>query len=108
MTITDTAFAALADISLHHLSDAIEALDEDGALDVELINGILTVEFPSGRQFVVNKHGPSQQIWLSSPLSGGLHFSYDKMAREWALPDGRRLETLLKAEIETLLSEVEG
>jgi frataxin len=108
MTLSDTAFTALADLSLHHLSDSLEALDEDGVLEVELIQGILTVEFPSGRQFVVNKHGPSRQIWLSSPLSGGLHFDYDETAKEWTLVDGRRLETLLKAEIETLLAEEES
>jgi iron donor protein CyaY len=105
MTIPDSTFNAFADLTLNRLADALEVADEDGLLDVELTGGILTIEFPSGKQFVINKHGPSQQIWLSSPFSGGLHFDYDEASQGWALKDGRRLDTLLKAEVEILLSE---
>lgn len=105
MTITDTHFNALADLTLNRLADSLETADEDGLLELELITGMLTIEFPSGKQFVVNKHGPSQQIWLSSPLSGGLHFDYDEASQSWVVADGRRLDTLLKAEVEILLSE---
>jgi frataxin len=105
MTLPDATFAALADATLNRLADMAEALDEDGTLEVELLNGILIIELPSGKQFVVNKHGPSQQIWLSSPLSGGLHFDYDNDNQAWVIKDGTRLDTLLKAEVETLLGE---
>jgi len=104
MAISDTAFAALSDVTLGRLADSLEALDEDGLLEVELMAGTLTIELASGAQFVVNRHGPSQQIWLSSPLSGGLHFDYDESEQAWVLKDGRRLDTLLKAEVETLLA----
>ena len=104
MSLSDTAFAALSNATLNHLADMLEAFDEDGLLEVEVLSGTLTVDLPSGPQFVVNRHGPTQQIWLSSPLSGGLHFDYDEDEQAWALKDGRRLETLLKAEVETLLA----
>ncbi len=105
MALSDTTFADLSELTLARLESALEALDEDGLLDVELLTGTLTVSLPSGRQFVVNRHGPSKQMWLSSPLSGGLHFDYDEEGKSWTHKDGRRLETLLKAEIETLLGE---
>ena len=90
---------------LNRLADTMEAADEEGVLEVELVSGMLTITLPSGQQFVVNRHGPSQQIWLSSPLSGGLHFDYEENSKAWVLSDGRRLDTLLKAEIETLSGE---
>jgi iron donor protein CyaY len=104
MSLSDTAFAALSNVTLNRLADMLEAFDEDGLLEVESLSGTLTATLPSGAQFVVNRHGPSQQMWLSSPLSGGLHFSYDTDEQAWKLADGRRLETLLKAEVETLLA----
>ncbi len=105
MPLTDTAFAALADVTLGRLADSLEVLDEEGTLEVEMLSGVLSIETGGGRQFVVSKHGPSRQIWLSSPLSGGLHFDYDETVQAWALADGRRLDTLLRAEVETLLAE---
>jgi frataxin len=105
MALSDTTFAALSELTLNLLAESLETQDEDGALEVELLSGTLTIAFPSGQQFVVNRHGPSHQMWLSSPLSGGLHFDYDEEAQAWVLKDGRRLDTLLKAEVETLLGE---
>ncbi len=105
MPLSETSFHALADATLNRLADSMEVLDEEGTLEVELSGGILTIDLPTGRQFVVNKHGVSQQIWLSSPLSGGLHFSYDEQEQAWVIAGGTRLDTLLKAEVETLLSE---
>lgn len=32
---------------------------------------------------LLNFHAPSNQIWLSSPLSGALHFSWDDQATQW-------------------------
>ena len=105
MALSDTAFTALAEAALSRLANAMELLDEEGEIEVELLNGVLSIDLPSGRQFIVNRHMPSHQLWLSSPLSGGLHFGYDEQAQDWMLSDGRKLESLLKAEVETLMAE---
>lgn len=105
MSLSDTAYAALSNAALNRLADTLEATDEDGVLEIELLSGTLAIVLPSGQQFLVNRHTPSQQIWLSSPLSGGLRFDYDEMQQTWVLADGRQLDTLLKAELETLLGE---
>ena len=44
-------------------------------LDVELSGGILQIELPDGGAYVVNKHAPNREIWVSSPRSGAWHFA---------------------------------
>ena len=68
MTLDETRFATLADATLRRL---IEAIDEVGAdsLDTDLRDGILTVDLESGGHYVVNKHAPNREIWVSSPVS---------------------------------------
>jgi frataxin len=44
-------------------------------LDVEITGGILQIELPGGGAYVVNKHAPNREIWLSSPTSGAWHFA---------------------------------
>jgi frataxin len=55
-----------------------QALDD---LDVDLEGGILTIGLPEGGgTYLVNKHAPNREIWLSSPKSGAWHFRHDKEA----------------------------
>jgi iron donor protein CyaY len=90
------------------LAGPLDGLDEAGALEMDYQDGVITLTLDSGRQFIINKHAPSRQIWLSSPLSGGTHFSYDAALGRWKLPDGRGLKELLAEELKTLLNiEVE-
>jgi len=77
-----TAFEDLAEKTIESLFDAIdEAIGDDA--DVDLENGILTVELEDGRQYVINKHSPNQQIWLSSPISGAAHYKFDDATAAW-------------------------
>ena len=88
MTLDETRFATLADATLRHL---IEAIDEAGAesLDTDLRDGILTVDLDSGGHYVVNKHAPNREIWVSSPVSGAWHFAFDENQRQWLDTRGR-------------------
>jgi frataxin len=95
----ENEFHPLADGMLTHLLDAIEAADADGELEVDLTQGVLSIDLPDGKQFLVSKHAPSMQLWLSSFLSGGLHFSYDAASGHWLLKDGRSLPSVLAADI---------
>jgi frataxin len=54
-----------------------QAMDD---LDVDLEGGILTIGLPEGGQYLINKHGPNREIWLSSPKSGAWHFRHDPEA----------------------------
>lgn len=46
--------------------------------DVELLEDTLVVTLPTGQQYVINKHGVTQQIWLASPFTGAHHFYFSE------------------------------
>lgn len=95
----ESAFHTLADQTLARLQAAIEAAIGDDAA-VDLRGGILTVELDDGRQYVINKHAPSQQIWLSSPVSGAGHFGHDPATGRWrSTRGGAVLTDVLAAEL---------
>ncbi|MBL8660051.1 MAG: iron donor protein CyaY [Rhodospirillales bacterium] len=71
----ESAFQAEADKALAILLERIDdALGDE--LDVDLQGGVLTIDLDSGGQYVINKHAPNRQIWMSSPASGASHFAY--------------------------------
>lgn len=75
--MTDSAFESLADSLLETLEEAIGA-----HADAELQSGVLTIEGPDGT-WVVNKHAPTRQIWLSSPRSGAAHYAFEAASGLW-------------------------
>jgi frataxin len=72
----ESAFGRAADAMLAKIADAAE----DAGHEVDFQGGILNVETEDGGQFVINKHAPNRQIWLSSPKSGAWHFAWDGAA----------------------------
>jgi frataxin len=97
--MNNTEFKELALSTLQDLSDAIEEADKEYKLEVDLLDGILNIELPDGGQYVINKHDASMQIWLSSPISGAAHFSYNE--GKWASSDGRDFLEVVTKELET-------
>ena len=76
-----TNFHYIVHQKLESLQLDIEILQDD--VDSDLINGILTITLHNGQQYIINKHTPSQQIWLSSPFSGAHHFYYNQDISSW-------------------------
>lgn len=72
--MNEQAFETLADSLLESLEEGIE--------DADLQGGILTVEADAGT-WVVNKHAPTRQIWLSSPKSGARHYAFNQATGLW-------------------------
>ena len=92
--MTHSAFETLADSLLATLEEAL-----GDHVDAELQGGILTVEGDAGT-WIVNKHAPTQQIWLSSPVSGARHYAYDAGLGQWQdTRGGGDLLTVLGAEL---------
>lgn len=92
--MTHSAFETLADSLLATLEEALA-----DHVDAELQGGILTVEGGAGT-WIVNKHAPTQQIWLSSPVSGARHYAYDAGLGQWQdTRGGGDLLTVLGAEL---------
>ena len=74
MTLDESRFNTLADQILDHIADAVEDALEDSDADIQ--GGILTITLPGRGQYVINKHAPNREIWLSSPRSGAHHFTH--------------------------------
>lgn len=92
--MTDSAFESLADGLLESLEEEIG----DHA-DAELQGGILTVEGDAGT-WIVNKHAPTRQVWLSSPRSGARHYAFEAVSGLWQdTRGGDDLLTALSAEL---------
>jgi len=98
--LDDSQFHCLADAYLESLADEVETTDEEALIDMDLDDGALTLTLPDESQYVINKHFPTQQMWLSSPISGGLHFTYNEESSVWQLDAGRKLSELLVEELE--------
>ncbi len=104
-------FATLADATLTQLFETIDSAAGD-ELDVDQGEGIVTIELEDGGQYVINKHAPNRQVWLSSPVSGAHHFDYDETAGGWvnaravsrgAMASESMLEVILGSELSAVL-----
>lgn len=78
----DTGFEARATAALERVAERLESAAADD-LDIDLEDGVLTVELASGAQYVLNRHAPSGQLWLSSPASGAGRFAPDPESDAW-------------------------
>ena len=88
--MTDSAFESLAD-------SLLETLEE--GLDGERQGGVLTVEGEGGT-WIVNKHAPTRQVWLSSPKSGARHYAFEEVSGLWQdTRGGADLLTTLSGEL---------
>ena len=79
--MSESTFESLADSLLEALEEGLGSV-----ADAELQAGVLTVEGGpelGGGTWVVNKHAPTRQIWLSSPKSGARHYAFDQSSGLW-------------------------
>lgn len=82
MTLDDAAFDRLATAALQTWCDAVDAAELDG-MECELQDGILNIEVDAAGTFLLSKHAPTRQLWLSSPLSGASHYQFDDATARW-------------------------
>jgi frataxin len=97
--MNESDFHCFADAMLATLEDVLEEADQAGFIDLEAADSTLTVTLADKKQFVLSKHAPTRQLWLSSPFSGAHHFSYDAAKQDWLLADGKSLKALLDSEL---------
>ncbi len=99
MNLDQSTYETVADETLGRLLDAIEETLGD-SLDIDIEEGILTIELLSGGKYVINKHFHQRQIWVSSPVSGASHFAYNAKAEQWLSTRGEEsLSALLAREL---------
>jgi len=102
-------FEALAGRTLERWAEVIEDNAED--FDVDCDGSVLTIELEDGRIFIVNRHRPLKELWLSSPISGASHYKWrgpkdgddDGSDGVWiATKSDDQLHTLLSQELSAL------
>jgi frataxin len=94
------SFEATATRLLDRIADRLESALADVA-EVDYEGGILNLTLDEGGAYVINKHAPTQQIWLSSPHSGAWHFAQDPASCAWRdTRHGRDLMELLSGELQ--------
>jgi frataxin len=94
----ESAFETKASHLLRDLAAYFENRLPDAEVDFE--GGVLTVELEDGRQYVLNKHSPTKQVWLASPVSGASHYVFDETSALWKnTRGGSDLIALLDREI---------
>jgi len=71
--MNDTEFNTAVDTILLAIEDALEDLDTD--IDAENAGGILTLTFENDSKVIVNRQGPTKEIWVAA-RSGGFHCGY--------------------------------
>lgn len=76
MALDESEFEKLADQTIDRFAEIIDDVLGD-RIDVDMHGGILTLTLPGKAQYIINKHGPNREIWLSSPVSGAAHFAFD-------------------------------
>lgn len=67
-------FHTISSRSLEELADFFETSWPEA--DIDLYDDALTVNLPQNRQYVINKHGVTRQIWVASPFTGAHHFHF--------------------------------
>ena len=87
----ESSFNQRVDETLEAIEQALDDCDAD--LDWDLVGGILTIVCGNGTQVIVNRQGPSKQIWVAA-RSGGYHLDYDAANGRWH-QDGLELFALL-------------
>lgn len=80
--MNDSEFTKLASIEINFLYEKIESMLIDEDEDIDLINDVLYIYTPKG-DYVINRHSPTKQIWLSSPLSNAGYFNFNENHKEW-------------------------
>ena len=91
--MTEPSFAVRAAELLDQILEQLEAVDALEDLEMDLVDGVLTVTFDDGGKLIINRQEATEQIWVASPL-GPAHFGFDATEGCWV--DDRSGETLVR------------
>ncbi len=75
--MNEAAFVRFITDYLDTLLEKIEA-SYWSVVDCELSEGVLKIQTETNEIFIINRNIPRQELWLSSPFSGGAHFTYSQ------------------------------
>lgn len=74
-------YRPLADACLQRVAGWLESLDPD-EVDYTSGDGKVSIEFPDGAVFVVNRQGAARQIWFAA-VDRAWHYRWDAGRQVW-------------------------
>ena len=80
--MADLSFSLRAERSLEEILASMEDCEELDDFDMDIVDGVLTLEFDDGGQVIINRQEPLEQIWVASPL-GPAHFAFGSTRDGW-------------------------
>jgi frataxin len=95
----ESFYHEVANQQMQKLLDLAEGLEESHNLEAEYEAGVLTITLPNTRQYVINRHTPSRQIWVSSPVSGAGYYEFS--GSSWL---SKRADNANKSELYNFIS----
>jgi CyaY protein len=69
--MTESEFNQLADSVFQRIEQAADAAE----IDCQINGAVLELETDDDQKIIVNRHGPTQEIWLAA-RSGGFHYAW--------------------------------
>ena len=104
--MVEQSFSVQAGEMLETILSQLEAEAACDDLDMDIVDGVLTVEFEDGGQIIINRQEPLRQLWVASPL-GPAHFGFDTDKNVWVDDrTGESLMTTLSKALSQKLGEV--
>ena len=83
-------YGQLADACLSGIEAWLEAFDPD-EVDYSTSDGVVTIEFPDGARFVLNRQAAASQMWFAAGARAW-HYDWDPATGAWKDDrDGHRL-----------------
>lgn len=94
----ETNFNRIANKFIENFAEFIESQYIN--LEVEIVENILYIA-NNKSQYVINKHVPTRQIWVSSPKTGAHHFYFMDQKQDWinTKDENITLNQLIKEEL---------
>jgi CyaY protein len=74
-------YARRADEALGEVGEWLEGFDSD-EVDFSTGDGIVTLEFPDGDRFILNRQAAMLQLWLAAGASAW-HYEWDADSQSW-------------------------
>ena len=74
-------YLRLADDCLDRFADWLEDFDPD-EVDFSTSDGVLTIEFPDGVRYVLNRQAAADQMWFAAG-DRAWHYDWSAEASEW-------------------------
>jgi CyaY protein len=100
--MTTQEYLHLADECLARVTRWLEDFDPD-EVDFSTTDGMVSLEFPDRKRFVLNRQSGNHQMWFAAGVSAW-HYSWDPERRQWLDDkDGHELFGRIAREVSTRL-----